>query len=109
MRQLKIDWAKLKESQRERAVKDVKASLLLEKIADREAVEVLQEEVDREVQRIAKQRREPVAPVRASLEKDGTIRRIAGHIRTEKTLNLLFENARKEAPPEEAPAEVPAE
>jgi trigger factor len=99
-RKLNIDWEKVKETQRPRATHDVKTSLLLDKIADREAIEVLQEEVDREVQKIAKQRREPVAAVRQALEKDGTIRRIAAHIRTDKTLNLLFENARKEAPPE---------
>jgi trigger factor len=98
---LNIDWEKIKEAQRPRATNDVKGSLLLEKIADRESIEVLQDEVDREVQKIAKQRREPVAAVRQALEKDGTIRRIAGHIRTDKTLNLLFENARKEAPAEE--------
>lgn len=97
-RKLKLDWAKIKEAQRERATRDVKASLLVEKIADREAIEVMQDEVDREVHRIAKQRREPVASVRQALEKDGTIRRIAGHIRTEKALNFLFDNARKEVP-----------
>jgi trigger factor len=100
-RKLQIDWEKVRESQRVRAIHDVKASLLLDRIADRETIEVLQDEVDREVQRIAKQRREAVAVVRPQLEKDGTIRRIAGHIRTEKTLNLLFEQARKEAPTEE--------
>ncbi len=97
-RKLNVDWEKVKESHRDRATMDVKASLLVEKIAEREAIEVLQEEVDREVQRVAKQRREPVAAVRQALEKDGTIRRIAGHIRTEKTLSMLFENARKEVP-----------
>ncbi len=101
-RGLKVDWAKVKEAERAQAIIDVKASLLLEKIADREAVEVLRDEVDREIQRIAKQRREPVAAVRQTLEKDGTVRRIAGHIRTEKTLSLLFEHARKEAPAEPA-------
>jgi hypothetical protein len=60
----------------------------------------LQDEVDREVHRIAKQRREMVPVVRQALEKDGTMGRIYGHIRTEKTLNFLFENARKEAPAE---------
>jgi trigger factor len=99
-RQLKLDWEKIKESQRPRAIHDVKASLILDRIAEREAIEVLQSEVDHEVQRIAKQRREAVAVVRPALEKDGTIRRIAQHIRTEKTLNMLFENARKEAPKE---------
>jgi trigger factor len=99
-RQLKVDWEKIKEGQRPRAIHDVKASLILDRIAEREAIEVLQSEVDHEVQRIAKQRREAVAVVRPALEKDGTIRRIAQHIRTEKTLNMLFENARKEAPKE---------
>lgn len=99
-RQLKIDWAKFRDSHRDRAVRDVKASLIVEKVGDREHVDVLQDEVDREVQRIAKQRREPVAAVRQALEKDGAIRRIAGQIRSDKVLNFLFENARKVAPAE---------
>lgn len=94
-RQLKIDWEKLKESQAAKATRDVKGSLLLEKIGEREAIDATRDEVDAEVNRIARQRREPVAAVRQTLEKDGTLRRIASHIRTEKTLNFLFENARK--------------
>ena len=94
---LKIDWSKAKEAQKPKATKDVKASLLLDKIAEREAIYASQEEVDHEVQHIAKQEREPVAAMRKKLEKEGALRRIAGHLRTEKTLNFLFENARKEA------------
>jgi len=94
---IKLDWAKVRETQKDRAARDVKASLLLDKIAEREAIGATQEEVDREVQRIARQQREAVAVTRAKLQKDGTIGRIAGHIRTEKTLNFLFEHARKEA------------
>ncbi len=94
---MKIDWAKAKESQKDQAAKDVRASLILDKIAEREAIYATGDEVDREVQRIARQEREPVAAVRKKLEKDGTLRRIAGHIRTEKTLGFLFEQARKEA------------
>jgi hypothetical protein len=52
------------------------------------------------VERIARQQREAVAVTRAKLQKDGTIGRSAGHIRTEKTLNFLFEHARKEVPKE---------
>lgn len=102
-RKLNLDWAKIRESQRERAATDVKASLILGKIADREAIAVTNEELDREVQRIAKQQKEPVAAVRQKLEKNDAMSRIAGHIRTEKVLTWLFENARKEAPTE-APA-----
>jgi len=107
---LNLDWNKLKESQRERATREVKGSLLIEKVADRESVEVLTEEIDREVQRIAKQQREPVASVRMKLEKEGAIRRIAAAVRTDKTLTWLFEQARKEAPVEPVqPAESAAE
>lgn len=94
-RSLKLDWGKVKESQRERASRDVKASLLLDRIADRETIEVTTDDVDREVQRIARQERAPVASVRARLEKEGLLRRIVSQLRAEKTLTFLFEHARK--------------
>lgn len=109
-RALNLDWNKLRESQAERALRDVRASLLLEKVGDREAIHATQEEVDAEIQRIARQEREAVASVRRRLEQDGTVGRIAGHIRTQKTLNFLFEQANKVEPPAPAPeAEAPAE
>lgn len=97
-RSLKLDWQKIREAQKDRATRDVRASLILDKIADRESIIATQDEVDREVQRIARQQREAVALVRPKLQKDGTLNRIAGQIRTEKTLAMLFDKARKEAP-----------
>jgi trigger factor len=94
---LKIDWTKLKDAQRPKALHDVKASLLVDKIAEREAIAPTNDEVDAEVQKIAKQQREPVAAVRKKLQKDGILSRIAYQIRSNKTLNFLFEHARKEA------------
>ena len=94
---LNLDWAKLKETQREKAVRNVKASLLLEKISDKEGIQASKEEVDREVQRLARQEREAVAVTRARLEKEGTLSRISGHIQTEKTLHFLFDQAQKHA------------
>lgn len=94
-RNLKLDWEKIKQGQRERAVRDVKASLLIAKIADREAIEVTRDEVERHVQRIASARHEPLAAVRKELEEEGELPRIATRIRTEKTLSFLFEQARK--------------
>jgi trigger factor len=111
-RSLNLDWNKLREQQGERATQDVKASLLLDKVADSESIHATSEEVDRELQRIAKTEREAVAALRMRFEKDGTLGRIASRIRTEKTLNFLFEQARKVTPteaPAEAPAETPAE
>ncbi|MBV9499924.1 MAG: trigger factor [Acidobacteriaceae bacterium] len=94
---IKLDWAKVKETQRDKAVRNVRASLLLEKIAEREGIGATKDEVDREVQRIARQEREALAVTRARLEKEGALGRIAGHIQTEKTLHFLFEQAQKQA------------
>jgi len=92
---IKFDWAKVKELQQEKATRNVRASLLLEKIAEKENITASKEEVDAEVQRLARRDREAVAVTRAKLEKDGMLSRISGHITTEKTLQFLFENAQK--------------
>ncbi len=94
---IKLDWEKVKESGRDKAVRNVKASLLLEKISDREGIKAAQEEVDNEIGRIARQEREAIPVTRARLDKEGTLARIAGHIQTEKTLQFLLENAHKQA------------
>jgi len=96
-RSLKIDWDKARESQRPKAIDEVKASMLLGRIAEREAIGATRAEVDREVEKLARQQREPLAAVQMRMEKDGSLGRIASHIQTEKTLNFLFEHARKTA------------
>jgi trigger factor len=92
---LKLDWKKLKENQQDKALHEVKASMLLSRIAEREAIVPTRDEVDKEVERIGRQQREPFAAVRLRFEKDGTLGRIASHIQTEKTLSFLFEHAGK--------------
>lgn len=94
---IKLDWEKIKETQRDRALRNVKASLLLEKISDREGVKATQDEIDREVQRVARNEREAMAVTRARLEKEGMLQRIADHIQTEKTIHFLFEQSQKQA------------
>lgn len=94
---LQIDWNKMMESQKDKAMREVKASLLLSKIAARESIHATRDEVDKEVERLARQQREPVAALQMRFEKDGTLNRIANHIQTAKTLNFLFEHARKTA------------
>ena len=96
-RSIKLDWKKVMETQRDKALREVKASMLLSKISEREAIGATRDEVDREVERLARQQKEPVAAVHMRFEKDGTLGRIASHIQTEKTLNFLFEQARKTA------------
>jgi trigger factor len=93
----KLDWARIKEAQRDQALREVKASLILSKVAEREAIGATREEVDQEVDRIARQEREAIAAVRKKLTENGTMDRIASHIQTEKTLSFLFEHATKTA------------
>lgn len=96
-RSLKLDWNKVKEAQHDKAVREVKASMLLSKISEREAIHATRDEVDREVEKVARQQRKPVAAIQMEFEKDGTLGRIASHIQTDKTLSFLFEHARKTA------------
>ena len=68
----------------------MKASLLLEKIADEEHIEVSDEEIDREVQALATQSKQAPEAIRARLTRDGALDRIRIRIRSEKTLDFLY-------------------
>lgn len=96
--QFKPDWSKLREAQGEQARREVVASLLLGKIAERESIHATKDEVDKQVEQLARQQRQSVPLARKRLEENGGMNRIANHIVTGKTLSLLFEQARKVAP-----------
>ena len=86
----KMDLPRLRAGQREQAVHDVKSSLLLERIADLEKIEVSDEEVQREVEALAKQSKQTSEAVQARLTQDGGLDRIRNRIRSEKTLDFLY-------------------
>jgi len=86
----KMDMPRLRAGQREQAVNDVKSSLLLERIADLEKIQVSDEEVNREVEALAKQSKQTSEAVHARLTQDGGLDRIRMRIRSEKTLDFLY-------------------
>ena len=86
----KMDLPRLRAGQREQAVNDVKSSLLLERIADLEKLEVSDEELNREIEALAKQSKQTSEAVRARLTEDGGLDRIRMRIRSEKTLDFLY-------------------
>lgn len=86
----KMDLQRLRAGQREQAVHDVKASLLLEKVADLENLQVSDEEVETEVESLAKQTKQTADAVRTRLTRDGGLDRIRNRIRSEKTLDFLY-------------------
>jgi trigger factor len=87
----KLDFGHLREAQRESAVNEVKGTLLLDRIADAENIEVGDEDVERELQVISLQTREPLETLRDRLTREGNLARIREQLKREKTGNLLVE------------------
>jgi trigger factor len=86
----KMDLNRLRAGQRDLAVQEVKASLLLDRIADLEKVEVSDEEIEHEIEALATQTKQTSEAVRARLTRDGALDRIRNRIRNEKTLDFLY-------------------
>jgi trigger factor len=86
----KMDLPRLRVGQREQAVQDVKSSLLLDRIADKEKIEVGEDEVNHEIEALAKQSKQTPEAIRARLTQDGGLDRIRNRIRSEKTLDFLY-------------------
>jgi trigger factor len=85
-----MDFNRLRAGQREQAVQEVKASLLLDKVADAENIQVSDAEIDREVEMLAKQSKQTPEAIRARLTRDGALDRIRNRIRNDKTLDFLY-------------------
>jgi trigger factor len=88
-----IDWERARAELQTQAEEDVRATMLLERIAETENVSVSDEEVEAEIQALATASRQSVEQVRAALTKDGGERSIAHRLRNRKALDLLIENA----------------
>jgi trigger factor len=89
----KLDWEKARDSLKEQADYDLRGSLLLDRIAGEEKIEVSQQEIDDEINAIADASRQSPEQVRAILTKQGGERSIAGRLRNRKALDFLVANA----------------
>lgn len=87
----KLDFARLRAAQRDEAVNEVKASMVLDKIAEKENIEVSDADLDRELFILSIQSREPIEQLRERLTKDGNLARIREQMRREKTGTALYE------------------
>ena len=86
----KMDLDRLRAGQHEAAVREVKSSLILDKIADQEKIEVSDQELNQEIEQLARQMQQTAEAVRARLTRDGALDRIRNRIRNEKTLDSLY-------------------
>jgi trigger factor len=110
-RSQEINWEAMRDLVRERAGDDVRGSMLLERVADAENIEVTEEEVEAEIESIAEAQRQSVEQVRAALTKQGGERSIHDRLRNRKALDFLVQHARvrEEEWREEAAAEEAGE
>ena len=85
-----MDFERLRAGQRDAALREVKAALILDRIADQEKIEVPDEEIEHELEALATQSKQPLEQVRTRLTENGGLDRIRHRIRNEKTLDSLY-------------------
>lgn len=92
-RSANMNWEGAREELKGQAEADVRASMLLDQIAEAENITVSNEEVEAEIDAIATASQQPKEQVLAALTKSGGERSIAHRLRNRKALDLLIENA----------------
>jgi trigger factor len=88
-----MNWEGAREELKEQAENDVRATMLLEQIAEAENITVSNEEVESEIEALATASQQSKEQVRAALTKSGGERSIAHRLRNRKALDVLIENA----------------
>ncbi len=86
----RMDLQRLRAGQHDAAVREVKASLILEKIAEDEKIEVDDEEFERELQAFADQSKLTLDEVRKRLTENGGLERMRHRLKNEKALDTLY-------------------
>jgi len=95
-RAVNVDWMSMRQRQRERAVDDVKAELLLDRIATEEKIEATEEDVEKEIAALAESSGESATALRARLTKQGALDRIKSKLRSDKAVAWLYRTSRIE-------------
>jgi len=92
-RQANIDWNAFREGQRTPASEAVGSAIVLDEIAKRDQITVTDEDLDAELERYAQQSGNNVASIRARLQKDGELGRLAAGLRREKAIAHVLTKA----------------
>jgi trigger factor len=95
-RAVNVDWVSLRQRQRERATDDVKAEILLDRIATAEKIDATEEDIEKELAAMGEREGESATVLRARLTKQGALDRMKSKLRSDKTLDWLYRSARIE-------------
>jgi trigger factor len=93
-RQTNIDWTAFRDGQREPAVESVKSAIALDEVARRAGLQVTEADLDAEFARYADGTGRNPAAIRARLQQDGEIPRLAAGLRREKALAHVIGQAK---------------
>ena len=92
-RAVNVDWVSLRRRQEDRAKEDVKAELVIDRIASEEKIDVTEEEINHELEHMASHSGESAEALRARLTKQGALDRMKAKLRSDKTIDWLAQNA----------------
>ena len=92
-RAVNVDWVTLRKGQEDRAKDDVKAELVINRIATEEKIDATDEELDHELEHMAGHSGESAEVLRARLTKQGALDRMKAKLRSDKTIDWLAQNA----------------
>lgn len=95
-RAVNVDWVSLRRQQHDRAVNDVKAELLVDRVATTEKIDASDEDVEKEIAVLAERSGQSATAIRARLTKEGALARMKSKLRSDKTIDWLYRTARIE-------------
>lgn len=107
-RGLNLDWKKMYEEFREPAEKSVRGFFVLDRIAEDEKIEVTDEDINQQLEPMARAANQTVAALKARLTREEALDTIKGQIKHQKALDLVVASAdiKEEAKVEEKEAET---
>jgi trigger factor len=88
-----VDLSSMRDRIREGAADEIRGQLLLEAVADKESLEITDEEIDAKVAELAAQQNKRPAKLKADMQKEGSLESLRWRLRQEKALDLLSSRA----------------
>ena len=93
-RATQVDWRQIREEARPEAEREVRGSLILERVAEAEKLEVSEEEVDDLIREMGAERGEAPAALKRRLTREGRLDTLKSSRRNQKALELIYRNAK---------------
>lgn len=94
VRNLGLDFMRLRDEMRERAVQEVKGTLLLEAVAEKESIQATDADIEKKLEELATESGQPVANIRKYFTRPDDRLGLSLRLREEKTIEFLKAQAK---------------